>query len=98
MIVIGRFPIYISVGVTLGARIFNIPPDKWNTMTPDEQWALNKEFLDKAIMANEEIRLATPPEKVPSGSTLEKELNYLASHGYLPKQIGIDHWEVVREN
>jgi hypothetical protein len=29
------------------------------------------------------------------GSTLEKELNYLARHDCFPKQIG-DHWEVVR--
>ena len=98
MIVIGRFPIYISEGVRLGARTFNIAPDEWKAMTPDQQWALNKEFLDKAIMDNEEIRLATPPEKVRLRSALEKELNYLASHGYLPKQIDIDHWEVVREN
>jgi len=33
-------------------------------------------------------------EKVPSGSTLEKELNYLASRGWFPRQVG-DHWEVA---
>jgi hypothetical protein len=95
MIVIGRYPIYISEGGRLGARIFNIPADQWNAMTPDQQWALNKEFLDKAIAGNEEIRLATPPEKVPLGSALEKELKYLASHGWFPKQVG-NHWEVAR--
>jgi hypothetical protein len=63
-------------------------------MTLDQRWAINKEFLDEAIGAGEQIILVTPPEKVPSGSTLEKELNYLASHGWFPRQVG-DHWEVV---
>jgi hypothetical protein len=98
MIVIGRYRIYLDVAAELGGEVFNIPQDKWNSMTPDERWALNKEFLDQAIAGNKTIRLATPPEKVPLGSTLEKELNYLASHGYLPRQIGVDHWEVVRES
>jgi hypothetical protein len=96
MIVIGRYRIYLDVAAALGGEVFNIPQDKWNSMTPDEQWTLNKEFLDQAMVANKTIRLATPPEKVPLMSTLQKELNYLASHGYLPRQIG-DHWEVVRE-
>jgi hypothetical protein len=63
-------------------------------MSAEQRWAINQEFLDQAIMANEQIILATPPEKIPLGSTLEKELNYLASHGLLPRQVG-DHWQVV---
>ena len=62
-------------------------------MSAEQRWAINQEFLDQAIMANEQIILATPPEKIPLGSTLEKELNYLASHGLL-RQVG-DHWQVV---
>jgi hypothetical protein len=95
MIVIGRYPIYLREAETLKGRVFNIPQDKWAAMTPDERWAFNKQFLDEALVADEQIILATPPEKVPLGSTLEKELNYLASHGCFPKQIG-DRWEVVR--
>jgi hypothetical protein len=93
MIVIGRYRFYVEEGTRLGGRVFNIPQDEWDAMTPDEQWASNKGFLDKAIVDGEQIILVTPPEKVPSGSYLEKELHYLASHGWFPSQVG-DHWEV----
>jgi hypothetical protein len=79
----------------LGGRVFNIPQDEWDAMTPDQSWEFNKEFLDEAIVTDQQIILATPPEKVPLGSTLEKELNYLASHGCFPRQVS-DHWEVAR--
>jgi len=94
-IVIGRYPIYLQEPRRLCGRVFNIPQYEWDDMTPDQRWTFNKEFLDKAIVDREQIILATPPEKVPSGSTLEKELNYLASCDCFPKQVG-DHWEVVR--
>jgi hypothetical protein len=95
MIVIGRYPHYLVLAESLKARVFNIPQDQWLAMAVEERWVINRKFLDEAIMANEQIILATPPEKVPLGSTLEKELNYLASHGLLPRQVG-DHWEVLR--
>jgi hypothetical protein len=95
MIVIGRYRLYILEAKKLNAEVFNLPPDEWEPLTPDQRWALNKEFLDKAIAANDQIRLVTPPEKVPLGSTLEKELIYLASRGWFPRQVD-DHWEVVR--
>lgn len=37
---------------------------KWAAMTPDQRWAINKESLDGPIVADEQIILATPPEKV----------------------------------
>jgi hypothetical protein len=95
MIVIGRFPYYLELGGRLKAKVFNIPMAQWEAMTPDQRWAINREFLDAAMAAGEQIILATPPEKIPAGSTLEKELDYLASYGYRPKLIG-DQWEVVR--
>jgi hypothetical protein len=95
MIVIGRYRLYIDEAKRLHADVFNLPPQQWALLTPDQQWALNKEFLDKAIAANDQIWLATPPEKVPLGSALEKELNYLATRGWFPKWVD-DHWEVVR--
>jgi hypothetical protein len=95
MIVIGRYKFYLEEAARLDANVFNISQDEWDAMTPDQRWALNKEFLDKAIVAEEQIILTTPPEKVPLGSTLEKELNYLASCGWLPKQVG-GRWEVAR--
>ena len=72
MIVIGRYRIYLDEAARLGGEVFNIPKGQWDTMTPDERWALNKEFLDQAMVANKTIRLATPPEKVPLGSTCKR--------------------------
>jgi hypothetical protein len=95
MIVIGRYRAYIELGERLKARVFNIPPDEWDALTPKQRWALNREFLDSAMAAGEQIILATAPEKVLPGSTLEMELDYLASYGYVPKLIG-DQWEVSK--
>jgi hypothetical protein len=85
MIVIGRFPYYLELGERLKAKVFNIPQSEWDTMTREQRWAINREFLDAAIAAGEQIILATAPEKVPLGSTLEMELEYLATYGYLPQ-------------
>ena len=95
IVVIGRYPIYLEEAQRLGGKKFDIPQDEWTALPSDKRWALNKAFLDEAIEAGDQIILATLPEKVPAGSTLEAELDYLASRGYLPRQIG-DHWEVVR--
>ena len=95
MIVIGRCPYYLVLAESLKARVFNVPQDQWSAMSVEERWVINRKFLDEAIMANEQIILATPPEKVPLGSTLEKGLNYLASHGLLPRQVD-DRWEIRR--
>jgi hypothetical protein len=71
-IVIGRYPHYLELGNRLKAKVFNIPQAEWDAMAPDEKWAINREFLDAAIAAGEQIILETAPEKVPIGSTLEK--------------------------
>jgi hypothetical protein len=95
VIVIGRYPDYLELAERLGADAFNIPMSKWSKMTRGEQWRANAEFLDKAIANGQKIVLATPPEKIPLGSTLEKELKYLASRGFLPKPED-ELWEVEK--
>lgn len=75
MIVIGRYPFYLELGERLKARVFDIPQKAWKAMTPDQRWAMNRDFLDSAIAAGEQIILTTTPEKVPMGSTLEMELD-----------------------
>jgi hypothetical protein len=94
IVVIGRYPIYLKEAEKLGGKKFNIPQDEWVTMLPSERWASNKKFLDEAIAAGDKIVLTTAPEKVPAGSTLEKELNYLASCGWLPRQVD-GGWEIA---
>jgi hypothetical protein len=44
---------------SLKARVFNIPQNQWLAMSAEQRWAINQEFLDQAIMANEQIILAT---------------------------------------
>jgi hypothetical protein len=95
MIVIGRYPFYLELGERLKAKVFNISQSTWEALTPAQRWEMNREFLDVAIAAGEQIILATAPEKVPLGSTLEMELDYLASLGYLPKLVA-DQWEIAR--
>jgi hypothetical protein len=68
MIVIGRFPFYLRLGERLKAKVFNFPQNQWLAMTPEQRWAINREFLDAAIAAGEQIILECAPEKVPLGS------------------------------
>jgi hypothetical protein len=51
-------------------------------MTDAERWAANVKFLDRAIAEGADFVLATPINEVRPGSALEKEINYLLSHGY----------------
>lgn len=67
---------------------FSIPPEVWNKMTPEQQWAANQKFLDRAISKGAEFVLATPLNKVRPGSYLEKEIQYLLSQGYKFAQGG----------
>ena len=78
-IVIGKYPSYLRLGEQLRADVFNVPAQKWLSMTADEQWATNKRFLDEALAAGSRIILATPPEH--ASSTYLMELEYLISKG-----------------
>ena len=70
MIVIGRFqavPNYLELAAKMGAKAFAIPPSQWNAMTPEERWAINREFLDAAMAAGEQIILECAPGKGRAG-------------------------------
>ena len=81
-IVLGHYPEYIELAELRHAGCFNIPAEVWNKMTSKEQWAANSKFLDDAITRGDEILLATPLEKLHTGSWYERELRYLASKGF----------------
>ena len=53
-------------------------------MSPDEQWAANKRFLDRTIARSDDIGLATPVDAARPGSFYERELQHLMSRGYSP--------------
>ncbi len=57
-------------------------------MTPADQWAANKKFLDRMILRGDKIRLATPLNKIKPGSFFGKELNYLFDLGYKVNEDG----------
>ena len=80
--VLGRYPRYVELSDKLNARRFQIPDAVWERMTPAEQWAANKAFLDRTIKRGDEIILATPVKDVPPQSAFAKELRYMRSQGY----------------
>jgi hypothetical protein len=57
-------------------------------MTPAEQWTANQKFLDRMISRGDDVILATPLDKVRSGSFFERELQYLQSKGFMPSADG----------
>ena len=81
--VLGKYPKYLQVADDLNARRFNIPPEIWNKMTPDEQWAANVKFLERTIARGDNVILADPIKSLDDVSGyLRKELDYLIDKGY----------------
>lgn len=81
-VALGHYPEYVQVAERTGSRAFDIAPETWNSMTPEEQWSANRQFLDEAIERGSKIKLATPPSEARSGSSYAKELAYLEAKGY----------------
>jgi RHS repeat-associated protein len=81
-VVLGHYPEYLQTAEQVGGRTFNVPEEVWNAMSPEEQWAANQRFLDRAIARGSDFELATPAEAAREGSFYERELQYLTSKGY----------------
>ena len=86
--VLGRFPAYINLAKDLGANFLNIPTEEFNALSPEDQWAANQAFLDRAVAAGDDFVLATAPELAREGSFYAQELAYLLSQGYVPNVAG----------
>jgi RHS repeat-associated protein len=86
--VLGHYPDYVNLADDLAASRFQIPGKIWDNMTPDQQWGANQKFLDRMIKRGDNIRLATPIDKVKPGSFYEKELNYMMDKGYKVSEDG----------
>lgn len=80
--VLGHYPEYVELTEQLGAQSMQIPMDRWNAMTPEEQWLTNAGFLDSMARSGNNFRLATPVEKARPGSYYVRELNHLFGKGY----------------
>jgi hypothetical protein len=81
---LGHYPDYIRLAQQTGARAFSMADEDWNSLSVEEQWAHNQQFLDQAIDQGAEIRLATPISEVKPGSFYEEELQYLLKQGFTP--------------
>jgi len=81
--VLGSYPDYVKLSDKLNARRFQIPPDIWKKMSPDQQWEANKKFLDRMITRGDEVILSNPVKNIGDATpSFRKELEYLISKGY----------------
>ncbi|MFZ4381675.1 MAG: hypothetical protein ACOYO0_06905, partial [Sandarakinorhabdus sp.] len=81
-VVIGHYDHYLRVAHELDAAAFDVPTDQWNALSDDEKWSLNRQFLDWVMEQSAYIVLATDPAFIKRPSWLDRELRYLALHGY----------------
>ena len=81
--VLGKFPDYVNMSESLTARRFEIPTKIWNKMSPAEQWAANKKFLDRTISRGDDILLSNPVKNLDEvDGYFRRELDYLINQGY----------------
>jgi RHS repeat-associated protein len=86
---------YVGVGKRMGANYFDVPTAQWKAMTPAQQWAANRKFLDRQIARGADFYLATDPDKMRRGSALAREVGYLLRKGYvLNKDPALGMWRL----
>lgn len=90
--VLGKYPEYLELAKSIGARVYSIPQKVFESMTEDEQWAANQKFLDRAISRGSNFVLATPADAARPGTWYARELSYLKSQGYT---VGSDGMSMV---
>ena len=81
-VVLGKYPLYVSLAEKLGSSIFQIADSVWKTMSESAQWAANKAFLDKIIESGQKITLQTNAYSNNVTGYFAKEIQYLLEHGY----------------
>jgi hypothetical protein len=85
---LGKYPAYTDLGAQTGARTFSVPDEAWNSMSPAERWARNKQFLDQAIARGSQIRLASPLTAENLSGGYGQEIEYLVKRGFTPSADG----------
>jgi RHS repeat-associated protein len=85
---LGHYPDYVDLAGTTGAKHFSVPDDVWDKMSPAQQWAANRKFLDRGIANGDTFLLATPVDVMRTNSWYAEELNYLMSRGYTFNSAG----------
>ncbi|MHB0916116.1 MAG: hypothetical protein ACYC5A_11225 [Thermoleophilia bacterium] len=87
--VLGSYPDYVKLSDELGARRFDVPKPNWDRMTPDEQWAANRRYLDRMIDKGDEVILSNSASEAQRGTTFFREIEYLKSKGYQVSEDGM---------
>lgn len=83
MTVLGKYPEYLNLAESLGAKRFSIPSNIWNGMTPAQQWSANVQFLERAIARGDKIVLSNRVTNLNAVTGwFRRELDYLISKGY----------------
>lgn len=80
--VLGSYPYYLDKAQELGARVFSVPTDIWNTMTREEQWIMNKQFLDESISKGHQFIMSNSANLAKPGTFFYEEVQYLLEQGY----------------
>jgi RHS repeat-associated protein len=80
--VIGRYPDNKILAQSIGGSYLDVPLAIWNSLTSAEQWALNKEWLQDAIIRGDVFQLASDFSRAEPGTGFANELNYLIELGY----------------
>lgn len=80
--VLGPYPSYVKLSEDMGSRYFSIPKEIWDKMSPDDRWAANLKFLDRAAARDEIFTLSIGINDVNPNSDLRKEIDYLGKLGY----------------
>jgi RHS repeat-associated protein len=80
--VIGHHPAYLQVGEAIGAKVFDVPTEVWDSWSVAERWSANQKFLDRGIREGAEFLLATRRADIRAGSQTAYEVGDLLSNDY----------------
>jgi hypothetical protein len=86
-IVLGLSGEYAELARKRGAKYLKVPGPVWKSMTNEQRWLANREFLDIAISKGDDIILASRPSDLVEGGAgymFRQELEYLGTKGYAP--------------
>ena len=83
MVVLGSFPEYLEEANRQGANAMTLSARAWQFFGNNgDQWTTFRAFLEASRRRRGDIRLATHPAAISSGSMAAQELAHLISHGF----------------
>lgn len=86
--VIGHFPDYRVVADKIGGFCFDLPVREMCSLTEDELWHKNRQFLQSRQDSHDVFLLVTNQQKIREGSWLEREYAFLKKIGACILPVG----------